>query len=103
MSKRKHPTATSIRQGQTIYFVSFHPACPSEPFQVARFPIVSHKEGLPALGHVIERWPTYYARMCLDEAPKSADCMYYKRGHAERGASRMNRDWERMRKGRAGQ
>ena len=89
MTKRKHPTKKSLRQGQTVYLVSkVHRRSWNDPEEVFRYFLYSHKTPLPEPGCIIEKMPVSLLREKMHIW--GAENIFYSRRRAETECNRRN-------------
>lgn len=88
MAKHK-PTARTIRQGQTIYWVNPHYELhPDDRYvSVDKYFVYSQKEPLPHEGCIIIKVPVTTVRKALKEIGN--DLFYYSKGKARQRAAQL--------------
>lgn len=95
MAKPKHPTAKTLRQGQTVYHVVDSSIWMGEEnndgVQVIGYFMFSHKTPLPPVGSRIESMPVSHARNALIRVGISNKTMFYSRKRAESAAREKER------------
>ena len=96
MAKRKHPTVKSLRQGQTVYWVSDDIG---DNYRVSKrvvgYFMYSHKTPLPPIGSIIEKMPVSRIRGFAMAYKGSMKNCYYSRKMAEGAARNINNKQEK--------
>jgi len=89
MSKPKHPTARSIRQGQTVYRVVDPIIWEDDdtgPKYVVSYFIYSHKTPLPGEGEQVKRMSVSRLRRAFTRLGLSYKTLFYSKRRAEAAA-----------------
>lgn len=85
MSKPKHPTSRSLRQGQTLYYIvdDSHALGKRTPARIKQYFMYSHKTKIPLFGQVVRKLSVNGLKKIIEMRYTNTKLWFYSKKKAE--------------------